>query len=68
MNESNNEQNDYPIMDKVVAARAMLNQTRSFQRKNELDAFMSIFHPKVFADRERMLKLHQAQINPEEFI
>lgn len=68
MNESNNEQNDYSIMDKVVAARAMLNQTGSFRRKNELDAFMSIFHPEVFADKDRMFKLHQAQINPEERI
>lgn len=54
------------LMDQVAAATTMLRRTRGMKRKNELDAFMAIFHPEVFKDRNKMAKLHQAQVSPDE--
>ena len=54
---------DYSIMEKVKAARGFINGVRSLSAEQaaelELEAFMSIFHPKVYADRTRMQGLRE---------
>lgn len=50
------------IMARTEAAVAFVNQVDGRRHPDlELDAFMSIFHPEVFADKKRMRGLHAAQ-------
>jgi hypothetical protein len=58
------EPKDYTIMQKAEAARAFINRVNSLSQEQaedlELEAFMSIFHPKVYADRNKMYALRKA--------
>lgn len=54
------------LMEEVAGATAMLRRTGRFTRKDEFRAFMSIFHPDTFADRDQMYKLEQSLRSPEE--
>lgn len=40
-------------MERVKAARAMLDGTRQFSRRTEVAAFLAIFHPELSEKRKR---------------
>lgn len=48
------------LMLRTKAAVTWVNRVNGATKKQELDAFMSIFHPEIFADRKYMRKLHKS--------